>query len=213
MVIYNKFNTLNEWEPIGTTIALDRVQEDGNPMKKLEVSKILVLTAFSISLVACGTVQEQTVDTNADLSSLKSVPVNDGGQTVAKSEGGNTAPVEQTDGGNTKIKPEGGNTAPVEQTDGGNTKIKPDGGSNLVVELYGNVLVIQGKATQKDQIASVILNGREFYELQANGWVFETKMELSEEELKGLNIQIVIDKIVTNYYYDEKEGLRALTFK
>ena len=193
MVIYNKFNTLNEWEPIGTTIALDRVQEDGNPMKKLEVSKILVLTAFSISLVACGTVQEQTVDTNADLSSLKSVPVNDGGQTVAKSEGGNTAP--------------------VEQTDGGNTKIKPDGGSNLVVELYGNVLVIQGKATQKDQIASVILNGREFYELQANGWVFETKMELSEEELKGLNIQIVIDKIVTNYYYDEKEGLRALTFK
>ena len=73
--------------------------------------------------------------------------------------------------------------------------------------------MIQGKATQKDQIASVILNGREFYELQANGWVFETKMELSEEELKGLNIQIVIDKIVTNYYYDEKEGLRALTFK
>jgi len=226
-------------------------------MKKLDVTKILVLATISIGLVACGTTQTATDATSQDSNTLKSAPKDEGGGSIAKpsKEGGGSYAEPSKEGGGSIVDEGGGSFAEAEEKsmpvdegggsfaepskddqpetdgrvisniiddarigvtsveEGGGSFAKPEGGGSFTVELYGNVVVIQGTVQEKGQTASIILNGREFIEVQTDGLNFGAKFELEEDELKkGLNIQVVINKVVTNYYVTP-EGAKLLTFK
>jgi|JI10StandDraft_1071094.scaffolds.fasta_scaffold119170_2 hypothetical protein len=120
-------------------------------MKKLDVSKILVLTAMTVTLMACGGTQtDQSEGLNQqDTSSLKASPRTEGGGSVAAPEGGgsNAKPSvkasPRTEGGGSLVESDegGGSVAKstqVEFEEGGGSKaepsdrVLPEGGGSLV---------------------------------------------------------------------------------
>ena len=217
-------------------------------MKKLEVSKILVLTAMSLGLIACGPKSELSAENDQDSYSLKSSPVGEGGSQVAGPRiGDRKAPVIKNEGGSqldeggsqvteevdvTVKFDEGGSQLTDEKDDvsqisnpsneGGSqlTEEKefsnqinkigsqiPEGGSQLA-EVVDGVLLIRGTVTQKDLKAVYLMfNGEDPYEIAVRNMNFSANIELSERDLKGLVLQIVVEKVVRTFTFNEIEGL------
>jgi hypothetical protein len=163
-------------------------------MKKLEVTKILVLAAISVGLVSCGQVSsDHSVDADSqNEASLKGkVP---GKKSPLDEGGGNfAAPIDPS------AEEGGGNMAAL--TDDGSARISNEEDGQVTVDLDGTLLMIEGNS--KESIM-VVLNGREKLEVLPNAdGSLEFMIELADEDLNFFNLQIVMSEAVMNYVVTE----------
>lgn len=200
-------------------------------MKKLDVSKIVVLTAISVSLIACGATTESSPATNQqDSNSLKVTNPRDegGGQRSAPSD----VAVDVDEGGGQKIAPtdidtdvdEGGGqlAAPAvnEVDEGGGQLTSPgdttseleEGGGQLTVILTEHILTIKGVTERDDSRVVLVINGTNKFEIKVSDLGFYTQIELSKEDLSKMIFDVVVDGKVTTYMiYDGV--LKEYTFR
>jgi hypothetical protein len=192
-------------------------------MKKLEVSKILMLMSISVGLIACGSVQQalNTQDLNQEELSLKKAEGGGQRQPVKKSEGGGqiaapsdieegggqmTVPSELDEGGGQKAAPidtdeGGGQLVPSDLDEGGGQKASPsdtiseleEGGGQLTVNLTDNILTIKGVAERDDSSAVIVINGTDKFEIKVSDLGFYTQIELSKEDMSKMIFDVVVD--------------------
>ncbi|MEZ4846879.1 MAG: hypothetical protein R2877_08105 [Bdellovibrionota bacterium] len=191
-------------------------------MKKLEVSKILVLMGISIGLVACGQVQSDMsgADKNSDSYSLKSqgatsapVSKDEGGHGIIVDDGADVAaPVSKDEGGHGIIVDDGADVAaPVSKDEGGHGIIvndgadvaapvsKDEGGHGLRAELVDTIFYVKGSVDKEIRTIGLIINGKEQYTVDVRDGFFEFKVELAKEDFESMSVHLVIGKEVKTF--------------
>jgi hypothetical protein len=174
-------------------------------MKKLEVSKILVLMVLSAGLIACGSVQQGLNDQglSEEELALKRAEggqgrIPEGGQGYKPGDEGGQGTVKPIGKVNSKI-PEGGQGLVADEygdqsrvPEGGQGYVD-EGGQGLTTGLNDNILTIKGYAEKGVTSIGFIFNGKEQFTAAVNkkDQSYMIKIELSDQDLKQLILDVV----------------------
>ncbi len=173
-------------------------------MKKLDVTKFVVLGMLSLGLMACGAPSSDSSSTSTG---------SDTGDTLKGgtqcSEGGNTRSV--AEGGNTKCakaKPvaEGGNTGPLPVDEGGNTMALTSSDANPSFKDIGaefvadNMIKFHGTLSAHADFVSFVINGSEAYQVAVNPDLsFEMEIGVTDEDKKEMIVDFVAGDAVQTF--------------
>jgi hypothetical protein len=167
-------------------------------MKKLEVSKILVLMVLSVGLIACGSVQQGLNDQGLSEEELalkraeaaKKAPKDEGGMGYAD-QGKDVNPVGEGGMGYT-VNPTGeGGMGYADQ--GKDVNPVGEGGMGFHAELADNILSVKGVADKGVTSIGFIFNGKEQFTapVSKKDQSYMIKIELSDQDLKQLILDVV----------------------
>lgn len=159
-------------------------------MKKLDVTKLVILGMLSIGLIACGTPSSDNASNsggsdNGD--SLKKAP---------RAEGGNGTP---------KVIPEGGNGSQV--AEGGNGQALMDNDqeelsfTDIDAEFVAdNTIKFHGTLSAHADFVSFVINGSEAYQIAVNPDLsFEMEIGVTDEDKKEMIVDFVAGDAVQTF--------------
>lgn len=173
-------------------------------MKKLDVTKFVILGMLSIGLIACGTPSSDSSSTSTGSDtgdSLKSGgKCSEGGGTRSLAEGGGTKCAKATP------VAEGGGTSPLPADEGGGTIALASNSSEVTFKDIGaefvadNAIKFHGTLSAHADFVSFVINGSEAYQIAVNPDLsFEMEIGVTDEDKKEMIVDFVAGDAVQTF--------------
>lgn len=158
-------------------------------MKKLDVTKFVILGMLSIGLIACGTPSSDNASNSGGSDNGDSLK---GGTSYP--DGGHTSPTVKG-GGGVKVD-DGGHTAALASNSSEETSFK-DIGAEFVAD---NMIKFHGTISAHADFVSFVINGSEAYQVAVNPDLsFEMEIGVTDEDKKEMIVDFVAGDAVQTF--------------